>query len=208
MLKYILLGGGFAFAAVVQPGPLQAFLLSRAMAEGWRRTLPAALSPLLSDGPIAVLVLIVLGRVPTGGQVLLRAAGGVLLLYLAWSALRQTGASSGGPVSAPDSARLTLFQAAMVNLLNPSPYLGWALVLGPAAIAGWHEGPAHAAALVLAFYGVMTAGLAGFILLASTARLLRPRAQRTLVIVSAAVLAGLGVYQLIASAQGFVALGA
>ncbi len=43
MLPNVLLGSGFAFAAVIQPGPLQAFLLSRAVAAGWRRTLPAAL---------------------------------------------------------------------------------------------------------------------------------------------------------------------
>ena len=38
MLQYVVLGAGFAFAAVIQPGPLQAFLLSRVAAAGWRRT--------------------------------------------------------------------------------------------------------------------------------------------------------------------------
>jgi len=60
--SHLLLGAGLAFAAVVQPGPLQAFLLARAAAHGWRRTLPAALSPVVSDGPIALLVILVLGR--------------------------------------------------------------------------------------------------------------------------------------------------
>lgn len=61
MLPYLMLGGGLAFAAVLQPGPLQAFLLSRTIAHGWKRTLPAALSPVLSDLPIALLVLLVAG---------------------------------------------------------------------------------------------------------------------------------------------------
>jgi len=80
MLENLVLGGGFAFAAAVQPGPLQAYLLSQVAARGWRRTLPAALAPLLSDGPIALLVLLVLGRLSVGAQQALRAAGGVLLL--------------------------------------------------------------------------------------------------------------------------------
>lgn len=199
MLQYLLLGGGFAFAAVVQPGPLQVFLLSRAAAEGWRRTLPAAFAPVLSDGPIAVLVLLVLGQLPAGGQRALRAAGGLLLLYLAWAACRQLRAAPGRPDTSGPSAPRTLLQAATVNLLNPNPYLGWALVLGPSAVTAWREGPLLAVGLIAAFYGVMVAGLGVFILLASTARLLPPRVQRALVFVSAAVLAALGVYQLVVS---------
>ena len=89
MLKYVVIGASLAFAAAVQPGPLQAYLLSRVTAIGWRRTLPAALAPLLSDGPIAVLALLVLGRLSLGAQSVLRLAGGALLLYLAWGAYKQ-----------------------------------------------------------------------------------------------------------------------
>ena len=83
MLKYILIGSGFAFAAAAQPGPLQAFYLSRVASSGWRRTLPASLAPVISDGPIAVLILLVLHRLPDGFEGFLKAAGGILLLYFA-----------------------------------------------------------------------------------------------------------------------------
>src|SRR5512147_2464274 len=89
MLEYLLLGGGFALAAAAQPGPLQAFLLSRVAERGWKPTLPAALAPLLSDGPIALLAVFVLGRLPRTLAHALGAAGGLLLLYLAWSAFRE-----------------------------------------------------------------------------------------------------------------------
>ena len=201
MLEHLLLGGGFAFAAVVQPGPLQAFLLARATSEGWRRTLPAAFAPVLSDGPIAALVLLVLGQLPATGQQALRAAGGVLLLHLARAALRDVRAAPNAPETARGSSPKTLLQAVTVNLLNPNPYIGWALVMGPAAVAAWRHGAMHAVALIAAFYGVMVVGLAGFILLASTARLLPPAGQRALALASAAVLAALGVYQLVASVR-------
>ena len=190
-----LVGAGFAFAAVVQPGPLQAFLLTRAASFGWRRTLPAALSPLVSDGPIAVVAVLVLGRLPDAGQLALRAAGGLLLLVLAWTALRQAREASGNRTAAGGSVPATLSQAVIVNLLNPNPYLAWTLVMGPAVVAAWAKGPSHAAALVGAFYGVMTAGLAAFIVAAGAARLLPERGRAGLVVASAVVLALLGVHQ-------------
>jgi hypothetical protein len=38
MFECLLIGGGFALAAVVQPGPLQAFLLPSVAQKGWKRT--------------------------------------------------------------------------------------------------------------------------------------------------------------------------
>jgi threonine/homoserine/homoserine lactone efflux protein len=205
MLQYLLLGSSFAFAAAIQPGPLQAFLLSRVAATGWKRTLPACLAPLLSDGPIALLVLLVLGRLPPVFQQGLRAAGGLLLFYLAWVAIGQwrQPAEPGASGSAPR----TFLEAVLVNVLNPNPYLGWAFVLGPSMLAAWHERHSYAVALVVAFYGVLVASLAAFILLSGSVRLLGPRGRRALVGISAAVLAGLGVYLLVSGLRGVAAAG-
>jgi threonine/homoserine/homoserine lactone efflux protein len=205
MLQYLLLGSGLAFAAVVQPGPLQAFLFSRATSEGWRRTLPAALSPLLSDGPIALLVMLVLGRLPATGQQALRIAGGFLLLYLAWTAFRRIASMPDPNQPKSNSTPQTLLAAATVNLLNPNPYLAWALVLGPAAVSAWRQGPVHALVLIVAFYGVMVVGLASFILLVGNARLLPAKTQHALALVSAAILAALGLYQLVVGGRAVAA---
>jgi threonine/homoserine/homoserine lactone efflux protein len=194
VLKHLLLGGGFAFAAAIQPGPLQAFLVARAAATGWRRTVPACFSPLLSDGPIALVSLLLLNQLPQSSQSLLRAAGGLLLLYLAGVAFLQWRRPA-GPVPGRSAPR-TLLEATLVNLLNPNPYLGWSLVLGPAVLAAWRESSTCALALVAAFYGTMCFTLAALVLLAGS-RFLGPRAQRALVAVSAAVLAGLGVSLLV-----------
>ncbi len=202
MLEYLLFGAGFAFAAAVQPGPLQAFLVSRVAATGWRRTLPAALAPLLSDGPIALLALLVLRELSPFAQGVLRAAGGMLLLYLAWVAYRQW--REPGQAQVTGSAPRTFLEAALVNLLNPHPYIGWTLVLGPSVIAAWNERGAYAVTLVVAFYATLVLTLAAFILLAGTARFLGARGQRALVGVSAVVLAGLGVYLLVVALSGLI----
>ena len=96
MLEYIVIGGGFAFAAAAQPGPLQAFLISRVAADGWRRTLPAAFAPLVSDGPIAVVVLTLLHQVARGFESCLKGVGGIFHLEV-------DGSDVTGPLQVPDT---------------------------------------------------------------------------------------------------------
>lgn len=201
MLKYAVIGASLAFAAAVQPGPLQAYLLSRVAAIGWRRTLPASLAPLLSDGPIAFLALVVLGRLSPPVQSVLRAAGGALLLYLAWKAFQQWRRHDLGSRARGDKIPRTLLEAALVNVLNPNPYLGWALVLGPIVVAAWEEAPSFGVAVVVAFYATMVTMLAVLILAFGSARFFGPGLQQGLLLVSAVILAGLGIYQLVTSAS-------
>jgi threonine/homoserine/homoserine lactone efflux protein len=202
MFETLVIASGFAFTAAIQPGPLQAYLLSSVAKKGWIRTLPAAFAPLLSDGPIVLLVLFVLNRVPVTMSRFLQAAGGVLLLYLAWSSYRQWRQQDGSRQTDGGSAPSTLLQAAAVNVLNPNPYLAWSLVLGPTLLEAWQVSPLHGIAFILAFYGTMVAVLAGTIVLLGTARFLGPRSRRTLALVSAVTLGILGVYQFVSSLIG------
>ena len=195
MTLYLVLGLTLGFAASVQPGPFTAFLISQSLTSGWRRALPAAAAPLLSDGPIAVLTLVVLTHIPPGFVHWLRVIGGAFVLFLAADAARNWRRYD---PALPPTARTDrgVLKAAMVNLLNPSAYLGWSLILGPLLLKGWHESPARGVALVGAFYGTMITTNAGIVLLFHLARALGPRINRTLIGVSALALAGFGVYQL------------
>jgi threonine/homoserine/homoserine lactone efflux protein len=196
LFRYLLFGTTYAFAAAVQPGPFQAFLLSQTSRNGWRRTLPAAFAPLLSDGPIIVLVLLVLSRVPAWLITVLQGAGGGFLLFLAvgaWKTWRNEATFQASP--GPDRQQ-TLLKAALVNLLNPNPYLGWSLVMGPLLLKGWRETPGDGLALLLGFYGTLVVSTMGIILLFGLARNFGPKVSRTLVAISAIVLAGFGLYEL------------
>jgi threonine/homoserine/homoserine lactone efflux protein len=195
MAEYLLFGLTYGFAAAVQPGPFTAYLISRTLTQGWRRTLPAIFAPLLSDGPIALLVLLVLTRMPAGLVRWLHLLGGAFVLYLAvgaWRAWRDYET----PVATAGGSERSLLEAATVNLLNPNPYLGWSLVLGPLLLRGWRESPVRGIAVVASFYGTMIAGFAGIVLLFHLARGAGPRVTRALVGLSAAALAGFGAYQL------------
>jgi len=198
MIQYAVFGMGFAFAAAVQPGPLQAFFLSEVTRVGWRRTLPAAFCPLLTDIPIALLTLLVLKEVPGEAQTFIRLAGGLFLLYLAWVAFRDWRKNAVGVASPKGAAPSGLLKAAALNLLNPNPYLGWSLVLGPMTLKAW--GDRHLAAVILlaAFYSVMVLCLALTILLFGTTQWLGPKGRRALLLFSALALAALAVYEIAA----------
>lgn len=200
MSTYLILGMAYAFAAAVQPGPLQTYLISQTLSHGWRRTLPAAFSPLISDGPVIVLVLLVLSRVPVWLVQGLRLAGGVFVLYLAWGAVKAwRGYDAQQMAPAPSS----LLRAALVNVLNPNPYISWSLVLGPLLLKGWREAPANGVALLAAFYGTMVLSLAGTIVLFAAARNMGPRVTRALIGLSSVALACFGCYLLWSGVGGW-----
>jgi threonine/homoserine/homoserine lactone efflux protein len=196
MLIYALQGIGYGFAAAVQPGPLQTYLISQTLKNGRRRTLPAALAPLISDGPILVVVLLVLSQVPSWFTRFLYIAGGCFVFYLAVGAFRTwRGFDATSPV-AVESSQQSVFKAAMTNVLNPGPYLYWSLVTGPILLTGWRETPVHGIGFLMGFYIAIVSTLAGTILLFGTAGRLGPKVNRALLGVSALALACFGLYQL------------
>lgn len=202
MIPYVLQGLLLGATAAAQPGPFQAFLLSLIAREGWRRTLPAAFAPLISDGPILVLVLLVLTRLPDSFLFGLQIVGGLFLLYLAWGAwqtLRRGPAVAVGTAPATQGGlRAILAKAALMNLLSPSPYIFWATVAGPLLIAAWRQAPVHGLGFLLSFYTAIIGGLLLFILIFGGASRIGPRVNRALGVLSVVGLTGFGFYQLAA----------
>lgn len=196
MLLFFVQGLTLALSAVVMPGPFQAFLLSHALLHGWRRTLPAALAPLITDGPILVLVLLVLTRMPSWFLETLRIAGGCFILFLArgvYLSLRTGKPPAEASGAAPSR---TLLGAVAINALNPNPYLFWALVGGPIVLSAWRESPWLGGGFLLGFFGTFVLCLGIQILLFAGAGRLNPRVNRALNIVACAALAVFGFYQL------------
>ena len=205
MLGYVIQGLGYGFAAAAQPGPFQPYVISQTLSKGWRRTLPAALAPLVSDGPIIVLVLLVLNRLPDALQRFLNIASGLFVLYLAWKASATwRNYDSAAPVTAGASQR-GFFRAAVMNALSPGPYIYWGLVTGPVLVAGWREAPANGVGFLLGFYLAFALTLAGLVLLFGTARQLGPKVNRALLGISALALLGFGLYQLWLGVSGWAA---
>ena len=194
MVNNILIGISYALSAGLQPGPLQAFFLAKVAERGWRRTLPAAFAPLISDGPIALVSILLLNILPETFRNYLQLAGGFLLLYFAWNAYRKWRDDEVVEFEDSESTPKTIFQAALINLLNPNPYLGWSLVMGPAVLAAWDKSPGTAVILLLAFYITMISTSLVMIFLMGRALLLGPGARKVMNMISALLLVGLGLY--------------
>jgi threonine/homoserine/homoserine lactone efflux protein len=193
--SYPVLGATFAFAAAVQPGPLQIFLISRTLTYGWRRTLPAVFAPVFSDVPIVCMTLLVLARLPPMLVRALQGTGGLFLMYLAFGAFKAYRGYRHEIERESVPARRTVLSATLVNLLNPNPYLAWVMVLGPLLLKAWDKAPAEAIAFVGAFYGTMVTTTAVILSLFAGARGFGPRVVRVLVGISAAALFLFGLYE-------------
>lgn len=196
MLAYILQGLGYGLAAAAQPGPFLTYALSQSLKRGWRRALPIALAPLISDGHIILLVLLALSQVPAWLQRLLYFAGGLFILYLAWGIYRSWRDYAPWDASQAPASEDSLLKAGLMNALSPGPYLYWSLVTGPILLAGWRESPALGLGLLLGFYVSMVGLLATLIVLFGTAQRLGARVNRAMLGVSALAMVGFGLYQL------------
>ena len=196
MVSYIIFGLTLAFAAAVQPGPFQAYLINQTIKNGWRATLPAAAAPMISDVPIAILALFLLNSIPENIVYLLRIPGGLFLLFLAYkSFITWRTYDVRIPVEKNTSQR-TVVNAVIVNILNPAPYIGWSLILGPLFLEGWRDEKIFGVALVVCFYLTMFITTAGIIVLFAFTRRLGPQVSKTLLGISAIALGIFGVYQL------------
>ncbi len=194
MWTYLTIGCGFAFAAAVQPGPFQTYVISETLRRGVRRALPAAFAPLISDAPIVAVCLLAVSRIPPSFLRGVRLAGAAFLFTLAWGAYRNWRHPS--PDASGDAGPGTLLKAALVNFLNPNPWLGWSLVMGPLLLKGWAESPSHGAALIVGFYLTMVACQVGLIVLVSSARSLDAGVARGGQAAAVVALAAFAVYQL------------
>ena len=194
VFPYFLQGATLGFSASVSPGPFQAYLLTQATTHGWKNTWPAAFAPLLSDGPIILIVLLVLSQAPAWFLPALNFAGGIFLLYLAYGALRTFRTFEGQ--QSENLSEHSIFKAVLMNMLSPGPWIYWSVLAGPLLVKAWGEAWSAALAFLFGFYVMLIGGNALFIFLAATTRRFGPNVTRWLNGAAAIVLVIFGLLQL------------
>lgn len=193
MIGYLLQGVTLGFSAAVSPGPFQAYLLAQTTVHGWRKTLPVACAPLVSDGPIILIVLWLLSRLPDWFLRGLNLAGGLFLLYLAYAAFRAFQRFAGYEPTFP--AGQNIFRAALMNALAPGPWLFWSVLAGPILVEAWQQMPVWGLAFLCGFYTLLVGGNAAFITFFATTRRFGPRVTRGLNGAAAVALLLFGLWQ-------------
>ena len=196
MWLYMIQGIGYGFAAALQPGPFQTYLISQTLLKGWQKTLPTALAPLLSDGPIITFCLLVLSQVPLWLERLLYIAGGLFVFYLTYGAY-QSWKNFDPNLPLPETGtQQSVFSAAIVNVLSPGPYIFWSLVTGPILLSSWRETPIYGVGFIASFYTAMILSLTAIIFGFGAARQLGPKINRVLLGISVIALFCFALYQL------------
>ena len=196
MWPYLFQGILFGFAAAAQPGPLQTYIIAQSLAKGWKKSLPAAFAPLVSDGPIIALCLLVLSQVPEWFQKFLYIAGGLFVLYLAYGAYKSWKIFDISARNTETGLQQSVLKTAFVNILSPGPYIFWSLITGPILITGWRETPIFGIAFLLGFYSTFILLLMLIIVVFGAMRNLGEKVQRALIGISALALFCFGLYQL------------
>lgn len=201
MIAYLIQGIVLGFPAAAQPGPFQAYLLAQTLKNGWQRTLPAALAPLLSDGPVIIIVILILTQLPDNFLRYIQIAGSLFLFYLAWQAFKTFRNYDFTVPQGTDSNQQNVLEAALTNFLSPNPWLFWVGVGGLKLLEAWQELPLYGLLFLIGFYFMLVGGSAGFIILFGFMGNIDPRFSRVLTGLSAVALAVFGLYQLVTAWQ-------
>ena len=192
MLAFLVIGAGIGFVAGVSPGPVLTLVVSETFRGGWLRGAAVAAGPLLADGPIVVLALLVLAQLPPGFVPTISLVGGMFLLYLAATTLLASRRVR-PPTGQRLDARGGLLTGLLARGLSPHPYLFWFLVGAPLLLEASRGGWWLALAFLLGYYGtIVGSNVALALVLHRWIDLLSDRVYRGLLLLSSAVLATYG----------------
>jgi len=132
------------------PGPLITLVVSETLKNGKKEGIEVAISPLISESPIILFVLVILSSVAenfiiTGAISLL---GACFLIYLGLLNLKTNVRVSKDDVGKGNA----LLRGIATNLLNPNTYLFWLTIGGPRILESVHVHFSATILFVLGFY--------------------------------------------------------
>ena len=142
----ILMGLAAGFA----PGPLLTYVIAQTLRYNIREGVKVAFSPLITDAPIILVTLFVLTKLSDVNMILgaISIAGGLFVFYLAYESIRT------GPVElqSPPIEPKSLINGAVINALNPHPYLFWFTVGSPIILNERTDGVGYPYLFLSGFY--------------------------------------------------------
>ena len=141
------------FYAGFVPGPTLTLVLSETLRHGTRAGFQIALSPLITDIPIVVVALLLVGQLSKMdfalGLISLLGAG--VLLWMGYETLRTEALD----LTKPAKAGASLKKGMIANWLNPHPYLFWLLVGAPLVYRAAHYSWWAALGFLVTFYTLL-----------------------------------------------------
>lgn len=134
-------------------------VITTSLRDGFWHGLRVAVAPFVTDLPIILLALFVLNLLPPWTLAIVGIAGSAYVIYLGWETLRSAHRSDLNAMArgddlgaAPNAKTYALRRGAIVNALNPHPYLFWATVGGPTLLAAFNQSALQGVLFLVGFY--------------------------------------------------------
>jgi len=146
----LLFGIIIGLAAGLSPGPLITLVVSETLKNGKKEGIEVAISPLISESPIVLFVLVILSSVAENFIIIgaISLLGACFLIYLGLSNLR-----ANVKVSEDDLGKdNALLRGITTNLLNPNTYLFWLTIGGPRILESNKDNFSATILFILGFY--------------------------------------------------------
>jgi threonine/homoserine/homoserine lactone efflux protein len=204
MLAFITQGILLGVSVSVIPGPFQTYLLSQTLRAGWKKSLPIALIPLVSDLPIAALMILVLTHTSPAFINILKIVGGLFVISISLDAFRTAIKPVALENEAEISAKSGFLKGLLISYLNPNVYIFWGTVGGPIVVEGFQQSVSSGLGFLLGMYGTLVPILALFIFVMGSVGRINPKVQRILSIGLAVILFCFGGYLIWQGAQAFL----
>ncbi|MCJ7711280.1 MAG: LysE family transporter, partial [Chloroflexi bacterium] len=172
MIDALATGALFGLSAGLAPGPLLALVISQTVRHGPGHGVRVAVAPLITDLPIVVVCVLIVGSLEgsSGPLAIITLGGAAFVAWLAWDTWRADapGAVAGGE-TAPAPRSWT--SGVVVNGLSPHPWLFWIAVGAPTMLASYAAGGlGSAVAFLVGFYGCLVGSKVGIALVVGRAR--------------------------------------
>ena len=150
LLSSLSVGVMFGLSAGFAPGPLLTLVITQTLQHNTKEGVIVAAAPLMTDVPIVLISFFILYNLSTLGPTLgiIAAVGGLYVLYLAYETLKTGPVKVNTSLIQPKSLR----KGAVVNALNPHPYLFWATVGIPFILKTQQNHPIAPWLFIFTFY--------------------------------------------------------
>jgi len=162
-LEFLISGIIFGLAAGTSPGPLLALVFSQTVKYGRKEGVKVAISPLITDLPIVLFVLLILSNLVKHGFVIgaISLFGAFYLIYLGFENLRVKIDVFDVEFAKEDALK----RGVIANFLNPNPYLFWLSIGGPVIFASLDIHVSATVLFISGFYSLLIGSNIGIALI-------------------------------------------
>jgi len=151
-VEVFLAGVALGFASGVAPGPLLALVITTTLSRGLLKGISVAIAPLITDLPIIVIMLTVVSQVSTSVVAALSICGAFVVAWFGIKSLRSARTTHLADLKDSPANAHPWRQGALVNIVNPAPWLFWSTVGAPLLVITWRESPSGAVLFLVGFY--------------------------------------------------------